>query len=151
VRVRLRLVSVDTSKGGALLVMALVGAACLSSGAGTAAARRALAPPKVGTWKVIAAENTGTGAIKATGGVIGSFRVTAQKTVVGFHLRFTESGESAGCAGGAGFESKPEGKVGVLKFLPSTAVSVFKSGGQWLAAAGVGGRAVSASSPPKCR
>jgi hypothetical protein len=83
VRVRLRLVSVRSSKGVALLVVAVVAVACLSSGAGTAAARRALAPPKVGTWKVIAAENTGTGAIKATGGVIGSFRVTADKTVVG--------------------------------------------------------------------
>jgi hypothetical protein len=29
--------------------------------------------------------------------------------------------------------------VGVLKFLPSDAVSVFKSGSEWLAAAGAGG------------
>lgn len=118
-----------------LLAVAFAVAASLSFAAGAVGAK----PPKVGTWKVIAAENTGTGAIKATGGTIGSFRVTAEQTVVGFHLRFTETGESAGCAGGEGFESKPEGKVGVLKFLPSTSVSVFKSGGQWLAAAGAGG------------
>jgi hypothetical protein len=128
-------VSVRSSKGVVLLVVALVASVCLSFAAGAVAVK----PPKVGTWKVIAAENTSTGAIKATGGTIGSFRVTAEKTVVGFHLRFTESSESAGCAGGEGFESKPEGKVGVLKFLPSTTVSVFKSGGQWLAAAGAGG------------
>jgi hypothetical protein len=128
-------VSVRSSKSVVLLVVALVAAACLSLAAGAIAAK----PPKVGTWKVIAAENTSTGAIKATGGTIGSFRLTAEQTVVGFHLRFTESSESAGCAGGEGFESKPEGKVGVLKFLPSTTVSVFKSGSQWLAAAGTGG------------
>jgi hypothetical protein len=128
-------VSVRSSKSVVLLVVALVAAACLSLAAGAIAAK----PPKVGTWKVIAAENTSTGAIKATGGTIGSFRLTAEQTVVGFHLRFTESSESAGCAGGEGFESKPEGKVGVLKFLPSTTVSVFKSGSQWLAAAGTEG------------
>jgi hypothetical protein len=128
-------VSVRTSKSLVSLVVALVAAACLSLAAGALAAK----PPKVGTWKVIAAENTSTGALKSTGGVIGSFRVTADKTVVGFHMRFTESSESAGCAGGEGFESKPEGKMGVLKFLPSTTVSVFKSGSQWLAAAGAGG------------
>jgi hypothetical protein len=128
-------VSVRSSKSVVLLVVAPVTAVCLSFAADALAAK----PPKVGTWKVIAAENTSTGAIKVTGGTIGSFRVTAQMTVVGFHLRFTESSESAGCAGGEGFESKPEGKVGVLKFLPSTTVSVFKSGGQWLAAAGAGG------------
>jgi hypothetical protein len=133
--------SLRSSQGVVLLVVALALSVCLSAGAGTAPAlaKRVLAPPKVGTWKVIAAENTGAGAIKAAGGTIGSFRVTADKTVVGFHLRFTESSESAGCAGGEGFESKPEGKVGVLKFLPSTTVSVFKSGSQWLAAAGAGG------------
>jgi hypothetical protein len=118
-----------------LLVAAFAAAGCLSFAAGALGAK----PPKVGTWKVIAAENTSTGAIKATGGTIGSFRLTAEQTVVGFHLRFTESSESAGCAGGEGFESKPEGRVGVLKFLPTTTVSVFKSGGQWLAAAGAGG------------
>jgi hypothetical protein len=118
-----------------LLVVALAAMASLVFAAGAPAAK----PPKVGTWKVIAAENTSTGAIKSTGGAIGSFRVTAQKTVVGFHLRFTETSESAGCAGGEGFESKPEGKVGVLKFLSSTTVSVFKSGSEWLAAAGATG------------
>jgi hypothetical protein len=128
-------VSVRSSKSLVLLVVVLVALVCLSSAASAPAAN----PPKVGTWKVIAAENTSTGAIKAMGGVIGSFRLTAEKTVVGFHLRFTETSESAGCAGGEGFESKPEGKVGVLKFLPSTTVSVFKSGSQWLAAAGAGG------------
>jgi hypothetical protein len=128
-------VSVRSSKSVVLLVVALVAAAGLSFAAGAVGAK----PPKVGTWKVIAAENTSSGAIKATGGVIGSFRVTAGQTVVGFHLRFTETSESAGCAGGEGFESRPEGKVGALKFLPSTTVSVFKSGSQWLAAAGVGG------------
>lgn len=133
--------SVRSSKGLVLLVVALAAAACLSAGAGTATAlaKRTVAPPTVGTWKVIAAENTSTGAIKVTGGVIGSFRVTAQKTVTGFHLRFTESGESAGCAGGEGFESKPEGKSGAIKFLAGTTASVFKSGSQWLAAAGAGG------------
>jgi hypothetical protein len=128
-------VSVRFSKRLVSLVVALVASVCLSFAASAPAAK----PPKVGTWKVIAAENTSTGAIKATGGTIGSFRVTAQETVVGFHLRFTETGESAGCAGGEGFESKPEGKSGVIKFLPSTTASVFKSGGQWLAAAGTGG------------
>jgi hypothetical protein len=128
-------VSVRLSKSLVLFVAALVAAACLPLAAGASAAK----PPKVGTWKVIAAENTSSGAIKATGGTIGSLRVSAEKTVVGFHLRFTETSESAGCAGGEGFESKPEGKVGVLKFLPSTTASVFKSGGQWLAAAGAGG------------
>jgi hypothetical protein len=59
--------------------------------------------------------------------------------VTGFHLRFTETSESAGCAGGEGFESKPEGKVGVLKFLPGATVSVFRSAGRWLAAAGAAG------------
>jgi hypothetical protein len=128
-------VSVRSSKSSVLLVVALVAAACLSFTAGAGAVK----PPKVGTWKVIAAENTSSGGIKVTGGTIGSFRVTADQTVVGFHLRFTETSESAGCAGGEGFESKPEGKSGVLKFLPSTTVSVFKSGSQWLAAAGTGG------------
>ncbi len=111
-----------------------------SSGARAARAfaGRALAPPKVGSWKVIAAEGT-SGGIKVTGGVIGSFQVTARKTVTHFHLRFTESGESAGCAGGEGFESKPEGKVGAIRFLPTTTVSVFESAGQWLAAAGASG------------
>jgi hypothetical protein len=127
--------SVRSSNSVVVLVVALVAAACLSFAAGALGAK----PPKVGTWKVIAAEHISSGGTKATGGVIGSFRVTADMHVTGFHLRFTESSESAGCAGGEGFESKPEGKVGVIKFLPSTAASVFKSGGQWLAAAGAGG------------
>jgi hypothetical protein len=128
-------VSVRSSKGVVLLVVALVAAVCLSFAAGALAVK----PPKVGTWKVIAAENTSSGGVKVTGGTIGSFRVTADMHVTGFHLRFTESSESAGCAGGEGFESKPEGKSGVLKFLPSTTAPVFKSGSQWLAAAGAGG------------
>lgn len=127
--------SVRSSNSVVLLVVALVAAVCLSFATGAVAAK----PPKVGTWKVIAAENTSSGGVKVTGGTIGSFRVTADMHVTGFHLRFTETSESAGCAGGEGFESKPEGKVGVVKFLAGTTVSVFKSGSQWLAAAGAGG------------
>jgi hypothetical protein len=89
---------------GVVLVLVL----CLGAGAfATVApgAKPSLKPPKSGAWKLVAAERTLTG-LKVMGGVIGGFQVVGGTTVKGFHLSFTESGESAGCAGGESVEGK---------------------------------------------
>jgi hypothetical protein len=98
----------------------------------SADAAKPLAPPRTGAWKLIAANNTADG-LEVVGGTIGSFRVTKDKTIAGFHLAFTEAGESSYCAGG-----EDEGKRGSIKFATGTTAPIVKAGGEWLVAAGTG-------------
>lgn len=128
-----------------VLLVSALSLAAVALGAGkqarvvhAARAKAGLAPPRVGPWKVIAAEGNSNGGVKVTGGVVGSFRVTADKTITGFHMSFTETGESAGCAGGEGFESKPEGKRGTVKFVAGSTAPILKVAGQWLVAGSAG-------------
>lgn len=108
------------------VVIALGAMAAQSAVAG----KKPLAPPRTGTWKLIAASNTGDG-LKVEGGVIGSFRVTRQMTIVGFHLSFTEEGESRFCAGG---EDEYNPKSGRIKFEAGVSAPIIKANGEWLVA-----------------
>jgi hypothetical protein len=105
----------------AMLVLALAAAF-----ANVGSAAKPLKPPKSGSWKLVAAEDTSNG-LKVVGGVLGGFRVVGGTTIQGFHLSFTETGESAGCAGGEGFESKPEGKSATIKFAPGATAPIVKT------------------------
>lgn len=67
------------------------------------------------------------------GGVIGSFRVTRLETIAGFHLRFTEEGESSFCAGGEEGEEGEE-KSGTIKFAPGASAPIIHANGEWLVA-----------------
>jgi hypothetical protein len=128
----------------AILVLALAGAFAT---VGTAA--KPLKPPKSGSWKLVAAEDTSTG-LKVLGGVIGGFRVVGGTTVQDFHLTFTETGESAGCAGGEGFESKPEGKSATIKFAAGATAPIVKTTtGYQVSVANSGGTAQPAEVPIK--
>ena len=98
-------------------------------------AAKSLKPPKSGAWKLIAAENTPSG-LKVTGGVIGGFTVVGGTTIKGFHLNFTEAGESVGCAGGEAFEGKGEDKKGTIKFGPGASAPVIKTTTGYLVAVG---------------
>jgi hypothetical protein len=115
---------------GALLVLCLVAVF-----AATGSAAKSLKPPKSGPWKLIAAENT-PGGIKVLGGVVGSFRVVGGTTIKGFHLTFTEEGESAGCAGGEVFEGKGEGKKATIKFAAAASAPIVKTTSGYLIAVG---------------
>jgi hypothetical protein len=117
---------------GVLLVLVLCLAAAVFATVGSAA-KPSLKPPKSGAWKLIAAENTPTG-LKVLGGVVGSFHVVGGSTVKGFHLTFVEEGESAGCAGGEGFESKGEGKVATIKFAADATAPIVKTTSGYLVA-----------------
>jgi hypothetical protein len=110
-----------------VLVLALA-AAFAASGS----AAQSLKPPKSGAWKLVAAERTPSG-LKVNGGVIGGFTVVGGTTVKGFHLKFEEEGESAGCAGGEGFESKGEGKKATIKFGAGGTVPIVKTTAGYLA------------------
>jgi hypothetical protein len=116
---------------------------CLTAvfAAAGSAAKSSLKPPKSGAWKLIAAENTPTG-LKVLGGVVGSFRVVGGTTIKGFHMTFIEEGESAGCAGGEGFESKGEGKKGTIKFAPGASAPIVKTTSGYLIAVGNSGGGV---------
>ena len=82
------------------------------------------------------------------GGVLGGFRVVGGTTIKDFHLSFTETGESAGCAGGEGFESKPEGKSATLKFAPGATAPIVKTtAGYLVSVANSGGTAQAAEVP----
>jgi hypothetical protein len=105
-----------------VLVLAL--AAIFATGG--SAAKPSLKPPKSGSWKLLAAERTPSG-LKVNGGVVGGFTVVGGTTVKGFHLKFEEEGESAGCAGGEGFESKGEGKKATIKFGAGGTVPIVKA------------------------
>jgi hypothetical protein len=97
------------------------------------AAKAPLKPPKSGAWKLIAAENT-AGGLKVTGGVVGAFTVVGGTTIKGFHLTFTEEGESVGCAGGEAFEGKGEDKKGTIKFGPGASAPIVKTTAGYLVA-----------------
>jgi hypothetical protein len=110
---------------GVVLVLVL----CLAAAAFAtvaSAAKTSLKPPKSGSWKLIAAENTPTG-LKVLGGVIGGFTVVGGTTVKGFHLTFKEGGESAGCAGGEAFEGKSEAKTATIKFAAGATAPIVKT------------------------
>ncbi|HEY5333234.1 MAG TPA: hypothetical protein VIJ21_06760 [Solirubrobacterales bacterium] len=127
-----------------MLCLAIAAFAAVAS-----AAKAPLKPPKAGTWKLIAAENTPTG-LKVLGGVVGSFQVVGGTTIKGFHLTFVEEGESAGCAGGEGFESKGEGKKATVKFAPGSSAPIVKTtSGYLVAVANSGGTVQPAEVPIK--
>jgi hypothetical protein len=118
------------------LVVVLVLVACLVAAVFAtvgSAAKPALKPPKSGAWKLIAAENT-SGGLKVTGGVVGGFTVVGGTTIKGFHLTFTEAGESVGCAGGEAFEGKGEDKVGTIKFGSGATAPIVKTTSGYLVA-----------------
>jgi hypothetical protein len=128
------------------LVLCLAAAVFATVGS---AAKPSLKPPKSGAWKLIAAENTPTG-LKILGGVIGGFQVTGADTIKGFHLTFTEGGESAGCAGGEAFEGKGEVKNATIKFAPGTTAPIVKTtSGYLVAVANSGGTVQPAEVPIK--
>lgn len=106
-------------------VILVLGLAAVFATSGSAA-KSSLKPPKSGAWKLVAAERTPSG-LKVNGGVIGGFTVVGGTTVKGFHLKFEEEGESAGCAGGEGFESKGEGKKATIKFGAGGSLPIVKS------------------------
>jgi hypothetical protein len=116
---------------GVILVLVLCLTAAVFAACGSAA--KSLKPPKVGAWKLIAAENTSDG-VKVLGGVVGGFTVVGGTTIKGFHLTFVEEGESAGCAGGEGFESKGEGHKGTIKFGSGATAPIVKTTSGYLAA-----------------
>src|SRR5664279_5527649 len=118
----------------ALAVIPLV--LTLAIAAQSAGAAKPLAPPKVGPWKIIAAVNTPKG-VEVKGGVVGGFRVTKHKTIAGFHLRFTEEGESRSCAGGEGYEESVA-KSGSIRFAPGATAPIIHANGEWLVALGTG-------------
>lgn len=103
---------------------------CLAGLTATATAKPALKPPKVGTWKVIAAEGTSHG-IKVLGGVVGSFRVTKSETITGFHLSFVEGGETALCAGA---KEEAEGRRGTIRFTKGASAPILHFVGAWMVA-----------------
>jgi hypothetical protein len=120
----------------AVLVLALAAAfATIGSAA------KPLKPPKSGSWKLIAAENTSSG-LKVNGGVIGGFTVVGGTAIKGFHLRFTEEGESVGCAGGESFEGKGEDKKGTIKFGAGASAPIVKTTTGYLAAVASSGGTV---------
>jgi hypothetical protein len=112
--------------------------ALAAAGATGAFAAKPPAPPRPGTWKIILALNTPHGA-EVTKQVIGGFKVSHHRTVTGFHLKFSEGGESTGCAGGSG-----SGEGGSGEEVKSTTVSVsealpiIKVGSSWEVAAKTG-------------
>ncbi|MDX6653483.1 MAG: hypothetical protein QOH18_175 [Solirubrobacterales bacterium] len=117
------------------VVLVLVLAAVFATGG--SAAKSSLKPPKSGTWKVIAAENTPSG-LKVLGGVVGSFRVVGGTKITGFHITFKEGGESVGCAGGEAFEGKGEAKKGVIKLGPGGSAPILKTTTGYLVAVAAG-------------
>jgi hypothetical protein len=82
---------------------------------------------------MVAAANSPDG-LEVKGGLIGSFRVTKHETISGFHLRFTEEGESRFCAGGE--EGKE--KSGTVKFAPGASAPIIHANGEWLVAVDTG-------------
>ena len=129
------------SRFAALAAIVVLGLVAQSAGAA-----KPLKPPRTGPWKIIAATNTADG-VEVKGGVIGSFRVTSQETIVGFHLRFTEEAESSYCAGGG------EGKIksGGIKFAPGASAPIIHADGEWLVAAetgSIGGGSVQGAEVP---
>jgi hypothetical protein len=117
---------------GVIVVLVLALAAAFAT---VGSAAKPLQPPKSGSWKLIAAERTPTG-LKVLGGVIGGFQVVGGTTVKGFHLTFTEAGESVGCAGGEGFEGKGEGKKATVKFGPGATAPIVKTTAGYLVSVG---------------
>jgi hypothetical protein len=109
-----------------------------TAGATGAFAAKPPAPPRPGPWKIILALNTVHG-VEITKQVIGGFKVSHHRTVTGFHLKFSEGGESTGCAGGSG-----SGEGGSGEEPKSTTVSVSESvpiikiGSSWQVAAKTG-------------
>jgi hypothetical protein len=116
-----------------LTALVLIPAAAVT--AQSAGAAKPPAAPRTGPWKVIAAANTPDG-LEVQGGVVGSFRVTKSGTVAGFHMRFTEEGESSFCAGGEGEEGNQ--KKGTIKFAPGASAPIVHANGEWLAAVDTG-------------
>jgi hypothetical protein len=119
---------------GVVLVLVICLAAAVFATAGFGA-KPSLKPPKVGTWKLIAAENTADG-LKVLGGVVGSFQVVGDTTIKNFHLTFKEEGESVGCAGGESFEGKGEDKKGTIKFASGATAPIIKTTAGYLVAVG---------------
>jgi hypothetical protein len=129
---------------GVVLVLVL---ALVAAFAAVGSAAKPLKPPKSGSWKLIAAERTATG-LKVLGGVLGSFRVVGGTTIAGFNLSFTESGESAGCAGGEGFESKSEGKSATIKFAAGASAPIVKTSAGYLVSVANSGGSVQGAEVP---
>jgi hypothetical protein len=128
---------------GVALVLALAGILATVG----AAAKSSLKPPKPGAWKLIAAERTATG-LKVLGGVIGGFQVVGGTTVKGFHLTFTEAGESVGCAGGESFEGKGEVKKATIKFVPGATAPIVKTTTGYLVGVGTSSGTVQPAEVP---
>ncbi len=116
----------------ALTALVLIPVAAVA--AQSAGAAKPLAAPRTGQWKVIAAANTPDG-LEVQGGVVGSFRITKSGTVAGFHMRFTEEGESSFCAGG---EGEGDQMKGTIKFAPGASASIVHANGEWLVAVDTG-------------
>jgi hypothetical protein len=116
-----------------LALAALVAITALGLLAQSAGAAKPLKAPRPGPWKIVAATNTPDGP-EINGGVIGSFRVTKHQTIVGFHLSFTEGGETLLCAGGE------EGNVksGAIRFAPGASAAIVHANGEWLVAVDTG-------------
>jgi hypothetical protein len=110
--------------GVALVLVLCLAAAVFATVA--SAAKSSLKPPKSGSWKLIAAENTPSG-LKVLGGVVGGFTVVGGTTVKGFHLTFKEGGESAGCAGGESFEGGSDVKTATIKFAAGATAPIVKT------------------------
>jgi hypothetical protein len=115
----------------ALTALALTPAAAVA--VQSAGAAKPLAAPRTGPWQIIAAANTPAG-LEVKGGVVGSFRVTKSGTVVGFHMRFTEEGESRFCAGG----EEGDQKQGAIRFAAGTSAPIIHANGEWVVALDTG-------------
>jgi hypothetical protein len=125
----------ELARRGRLSVLTATFVVLLAGALGGVAAFAAKPPasPKPGAWKIILAQNTPHGPI-VTKKVIGGFRVSRHRTITGFHLTFTEEGESAECAGGS-----PESpKSGTLSIPSTPAIPIVKAGMTWQVAAGTG-------------
>ncbi|HEY5053751.1 MAG TPA: hypothetical protein VII45_10115 [Solirubrobacterales bacterium] len=116
----------------ALTALALIPVAAVT--AQSAGAAKPLAAPRSGPWKIIAAANTFDG-LEVKGGVVGSFRVTKHGTIAGFHMGFTEEGESSYCAGG---EEETDQKKGVIRLAAGASAPIVHANGEWLVAVNTG-------------
>jgi hypothetical protein len=121
--VRIRRAFATSALAATLLAVAVPGAS----------AAKPPAPPHAGPWKIMLAINTPHGQT-VTNKVIGGFKVTRHQKISGFHLTFTEGGETTGCAGGS-----PEGpKSGTISIPSSPPLPINKLGRTWQVATSTG-------------
>jgi hypothetical protein len=116
-----------------LAASAALAALLLAVVAPGASAAKPPAPPRVGPWKIILATNTPRGPI-VTNKVIGGFKISRHRTITGFHLNFTEEGESTECARGS-LEAPKSGSISIPSTQP---VPIIKAGRTWQVAANTG-------------